>query len=110
MALRSADSCGRVFDPIIMVTARDDEVDRVTGLELGADTTSSNPSGSANSRRDSRCRAPDDRRSVRERNAATWTLEIDRREHRVLLDGEELAITPKEFDLLARWLSTPAPW
>ena len=29
------------------------------------------------------------------------SLEIDRREHRVLLHGEELALTPKEFDLLA---------
>ncbi len=88
--------------PIIMVTARDDEIDRVTGLELGADDYVVKPFGF----RELAARI----RAVTRRTAGTQvfngtqqlgSLEIDRREHRVVLDGEELALTPKEFDLLA---------
>ena len=88
--------------PIIMVTARDDEIDRVTGLELGADDYVVKPFGF----RELAARI----RAVTRRTAGTQVvnatqqlgiLEIDRREHRVVLDGDELALTPKEFDLLA---------
>ena len=88
--------------PIIMVTARDDEVDRVTGLEMGADDYVVKPFGF----RELAARI----RAVARRSAGSsslvgtqlvGSLEIDRREHRVLLHGEELALTPKEFDLLA---------
>jgi two-component system, OmpR family, response regulator RegX3 len=88
--------------PIIMVTARDDEIDRVTGLELGADDYVVKPFGF----RELAARI----RAVTRRTAGVPTangpqqlgeLEIDRREHRVVLDGAELALTPKEFDLLA---------
>jgi len=88
--------------PIIMVTARDDEIDRVTGLELGADDYVVKPFGF----RELAARI----RAVTRRTAGSQatsgiqqlgSLEIDRREHRVVLDGEELALTPKEFDLLS---------
>jgi DNA-binding response OmpR family regulator len=87
--------------PIIMVTARDDEIDRVTGLELGADDYVVKPFGFRELA--ARIRAVTRRTSGTQSVSGTQqlgSLEIDRREHRVLLDGEELALTPKEFDLL----------
>jgi DNA-binding response OmpR family regulator len=88
--------------PIIIVTARDDEIDRVTGLELGADDYVVKPFGirelvariRAVTRRSASNPATDGVQRV-------GPLEIDLREHRVLIDGLEIALTPKEFDLLA---------
>jgi DNA-binding response OmpR family regulator len=89
--------------PIIIVTARDDETDRVVGLELGADDYVVKPFGfrelvariRAVSRRSSSSASPVPASQV------IGELEIDRRSHRVLLAGEEVLLTPKEFDLLA---------
>jgi DNA-binding response OmpR family regulator len=88
--------------PIIMVTARDDEIDRVTGLELGADDYVVKPFGFRELA--ARIRAVTRRTAGSPGSVGTQligSLEIDRREHRVVLVGEELALTPKEFDLLA---------
>ena len=88
--------------PIIIVTARDDEIDRVAGLELGADDYVVKPFGF----RELVARI----RAVIRRTAAPVAasgpqyigeLEIDRRTHRVSVAGAEVALTPKEFDLLA---------
>jgi DNA-binding response OmpR family regulator len=89
--------------PIIVVSARGEEVDRVVGLELGADDYVVKPFGfreliariRAVTRRASD-RKPDDRRTVE-----VGPLTIDLRTHRVLVDGTEVALTPKEYDLLA---------
>jgi len=88
--------------PIIMITARGDEVDRVVGLELGADDYLVKPFGfrelvariRAVTRR--RLPRPDDLRPVR-----VGPLELDRRTRRVRMRGADVALTPKEFDLLA---------
>lgn len=93
--------------PIIVVTARDDETDRVVGLELGADDYVVKPFGFRELV--ARIRAVSRRASTSGAAGAAAAgvsqkigdLEIDRRSHRVLLAGEELAMTPKEFDLLA---------
>lgn len=97
--------------PIIVVTARSDEFDRVLGLELGADDYMVKPLGT----RELVARI----RAVLRRSTSTSTLgadpeamypdgmlevgmlRIDRRTHRVHLGDEPLALTPKEFDLLA---------
>lgn len=90
--------------PIIVVTARSDEFDRVLGLELGADDYMVKPLGTreliARIRavlRRSGGRTPagpnDDFLEV-------GPLRIDRRTHRIHLDGAEIAFTPKEFELL----------
>jgi DNA-binding response OmpR family regulator len=88
--------------PIIIVTARDDEIDRVAGLELGADDYVVKPFGFRELV--ARIRAVS-RRTTSPSTAAALQqigeLEIDRRTHRVLLGGAEIALTPKEFDLLA---------
>jgi two-component system OmpR family sensor kinase len=88
--------------PIIVISARSDEVDRVVGLELGADDYVSKPFGV----REVVARI---RAVLRRTGTATadgppepaGRLAIDRRTRRVLLDGAELTLAPKEFDLLA---------
>ena len=93
--------------PIIVVTARSDEFDRVLGLELGADDYMVKPLGSrelvarirAVLRRSARP-IGDTAESVADR-IVVGPLTIDRRTHRVTLGGDEIGLTPKEFDLLA---------
>ena len=90
--------------PIIIVTARGEEVDRVVGLELGADDYLVKPFGFRELL--ARIRAVSRRTSPREpgRDQGLLTvgaLELDLRSRRVTLRGGELALTPKEFDLLA---------
>jgi DNA-binding response OmpR family regulator len=94
--------------PIIVVTARGEEVDRVVGLELGADDYIVKPFGfrelvariRAVTRR-SQTRVEDDGAS------SLGPLTVDRKTHRVTLDGVEAALTPKEFDVLALLASDP---
>lgn len=95
--------------PIIMLTARDEEIDRVIGLELGADDYMTKPFSirefmarvKAQLRRVRLIREELDAQgdTVKERlNYGNLTLDLTRRE--VLLDGRPLALKPKEFDLL----------
>ena len=93
--------------PIIVVTARSEEVDRVVGLELGADDYLVKPFGFrelvARIRAVARRRGPRPDAVVSDRHAPTdlGSLQVDRRTRRVVLDGADIALTPKEFDLLA---------
>ena len=95
--------------PIIVVTARGDEADRVVGLELGADDYLVKPFGFrellARMRAVLRRTAPrgPDEPDVR----AVGDLEVDVRTHRVTIAGEEIPLTPKEFDLLALLAEAP---
>ncbi len=113
--------------PIIVVTARSEEVDRVVGLELGADdyivkpfglrelvariravvrrrtpvpsadeTANGNGNGNGNGTRNGNGHAADHASVVE-----VGTLTVDRRTRRVSVDGDIVALTPKEFDLLA---------
>ncbi len=87
--------------PIIVVSARGDESDRVLGLELGADDYLVKPFGLrelvARVRAVSR-RAASDPDQLLQRVGA---VEIDRRTRRVTVDEREVALSPKEFDLLS---------
>ncbi|MEV6237073.1 response regulator transcription factor [Lentzea sp. NPDC051838] len=85
--------------PIIVISARSDEVDRVVGLEIGADDYVTKPFGvrevvarmrAVLRRSQPALKEPEQHGRVR----------IDRRGRRVHLDGAELELTPKEFDLL----------
>ncbi|MGA8296433.1 MAG: response regulator transcription factor [Acidimicrobiales bacterium] len=94
--------------PIIILTARDDEIDRVAGLEIGADDYVVKPFGfrelvariRAVIRRTSAQPSVTDPQEIGE-------LEIDRRSHRVRVLGEEIALTPKEYDLLSLLATDP---
>ena len=87
--------------PIIVITARGDEVDRVGGLELGADDYVVKPFGYRELV--ARMRAVARRTAVAEPVAVQriGPITIDRRTRKVCSDGVELTLAPKEFDLLA---------
>jgi DNA-binding response OmpR family regulator len=96
--------------PIIVLTARGDEIDRVLGLELGADDYVVKPFGFRELV--ARIRAVS-RRTGRGDEASEGPVELgsgvvlDTRAHRVTVAGEEVALTRKEFDLLALLASDP---
>ncbi|MER6712746.1 MULTISPECIES: response regulator transcription factor [unclassified Streptomyces] len=94
--------------PIIVISARSDETDRVVGLEIGADDYVSKPFGV----REVIARIRAVMRRVQPRTPAAdapetgpdrygTRLTVDRKAARVHLDGEEVALAPKEYDLLA---------
>ena len=87
--------------PIIMVSARGEEVDRVIGLELGADDYVAKPFGLRELV--ARIHAVTRRTSGRRRGyepIQAGSLEVDVRARRARVDGRELSLTAKEFDLL----------
>jgi DNA-binding response OmpR family regulator len=87
--------------PIVMLTARGDEADRVVGLEVGADDYVVKPFSPKELV--ARVRAllrRADRREADEEPIGTGELEIDRARHTVLLRGEPVHLTAKEFALL----------
>jgi DNA-binding response OmpR family regulator len=102
-ALRAAGD----WTPLLFVTARDDEVDRVVGLELGADDYVTKPFSPrelvARLRgvlRRSAGTAPDETLTV-----GAVTLDLARR--RVWAGADEVTLTTTEFDLLAHLLAHP---
>ena len=84
--------------PVIIATARGDETDRVIGLELGADDYVVKPFSVRELA--ARIRAVARRRRV-EPPTETGRLVIDRSQRRVAIEGTEVDLTAKEFDLLA---------
>ncbi|MFO1540426.1 MAG: response regulator transcription factor [Chloroflexota bacterium] len=93
--------------PVIFLTARQDELDEVLGLELGADDFITKPFSP-------RILAARVGAAVRRGAAGTseevaryGPLTIDRRARRVLLDGREVALTKVEFDLLSTLADEP---
>jgi DNA-binding response OmpR family regulator len=99
--------------PILMLTARDDEIDRVVGLEVGADDYLTKPFSmrelmarvKAQLRRTQLLR--DELQKVRSGDpvSALETLEfenliINQTRREVLLDGHVLGLKPQEYDLL----------
>src|ERR1700693_1216674 len=94
--------------PIIMLTARSEEVDRVLGLEVGADDYLVKPFGvrellartraalrRAELAAKRRLGAPSEEKAI-----VHGQLRVEPGSHRASLDGVELALPPKEFDLL----------
>jgi DNA-binding response OmpR family regulator len=93
--------------PVIVITARGEELDRVLGLELGADDYVVKPFGF----RELMARI----RAVTRRTAGqaaapvvqVGDLEVDLRSRRVTVAGDEVELTRKEFDLLALLAADP---
>ncbi|HUZ82346.1 MAG TPA: response regulator transcription factor [Gaiellaceae bacterium] len=87
--------------PIIVVSARGEEVDRVIGLEIGADDYVVKPFGLRELVARIRAVA---RRSAAPREESeeidAGRINIDLRGHRAMVDGNEVQLTGKEFDLL----------
>ncbi len=97
--------------PILMLTAREDEIDRVIGLEIGADDYMTKPFSmrelmarvKAHLRRERIIRddvSSLDKNKVEEKRLEFGNLIIDEVRHEVLLDFKPLALKPQEFELL----------
>ena len=99
--------------PILMLTARDEEIDRVVGLELGADDYLTKPFSvrellarvKAMLRRVEMLRASGPGPTARLLRAGDLVVNLD--EHRVHRAGRELQLKPKEFDLLVYLMQQP---
>ena len=86
--------------PVIMLTAKGTEMDKVQGLDHGADDYMTKPFGMAELVARIRARL---RRTGTKTDAETLrcgTLSIDRRAHKAFVDDEEVPLTLKEYDLL----------
>ena len=94
-AIRSTSSL-----PVVMLTARDEEVDRVTGLELGADDYVTKPVSprelAARVRAVLRRVEPDET----DDRLLAGDVELDRQARTVTVAGAEVELTSREFDLL----------
>jgi DNA-binding response OmpR family regulator len=94
--------------PVILLTARVEEADRIVGLELGADDYVTKPFSPRELatrvrtvlRRARPAEAPNDR-------IVLGPLELDARRHEVRRDGEPLTLTAREFELLWFLASNP---
>ena len=97
--------------PIIMVTARGEESDRVIGLELGADDYVVKPFGVreliARIRAVTRRTSGGGRADSEVEPLRSGNLEVDLRARRVSVDGREVTLTAKEFELLAVLAADP---
>lgn len=103
-ALRAEDD----WVPVIFCTARDDEVDRVLGLELGADDYVTKPF----SPREvvARVKSLVRRSALTQRGSETMEfgqVSVDPTRRRVTVAGKPIRLTATEFDLLAHLMSEP---
>jgi DNA-binding response OmpR family regulator len=112
------DVCRRIrqredYLPILMLTARSGEVDRVLGLELGADDYLTKPFSvrelvarvKAILRRVERMAA--EREVAGDMPIVFEELAIDREKRQVMVKGEPVKLTAKEFDLLVHFARNP---
>jgi DNA-binding response OmpR family regulator len=105
--LDGIDVCRRIRQrsdvPILMLTARDDDVDKIIGLEVGADDYMTKPfnTGELVARVKSILRrANPERRELESAYLEHGPLRIDAGRREVIVRGEEIQLAPKEFDLL----------
>ena len=96
--------------PVILLTAKSEDEDKITGLELGADDYVTKPFNvqevlarvRAILRRYMRLGMNGERGSL-----VRGSIELDDGDKSVLVDGEKIAITPKEYDILKFFMENP---
>lgn len=95
--------------PIIMLTARGEDIDKVLGLELGADDYMTKPFNSREltARIKAILRRSLARKEESKKHIKIDRLQIDLLQHRVRVNGDEINLTSKEFALLT-FLATNA--
>ncbi len=94
--------------PIILITARGEESQRIAGLEVGADDYVVKPFSAPEvvARVRAQLRRARGQFGAQER-LRSGTVELDEEARRVTADGEEVDLTRREFDLLAALLRGP---
>jgi two-component system OmpR family response regulator len=93
--------------PIIMLTARGEEIDKVTGLDLGADDYITKPFGMRELLARVRARMRSGERPEGKCNLSFGDITLDIARHAILKAGRPLELTPKEFDLLSYLAQNP---
>lgn len=97
--------------PVILLTAKSEDADKVLGLTVGADDYITKPFNPI----EVSARVKSQLRRYMQLGAGTQHtdvlkcggIEIDDKEKRVLLDGEEVALTPTEYDILKLLMQHP---
>ncbi len=96
--------------PILFLTARDDEIDRIIGLELGGDDYVTKPFSPRELMarikailKRSQMAIPEEARAI-----SVGDLQIDTAKHQCLLAGQEVALTASEFSLLHALMQRPS--
>ena len=101
----------KVNAPILMLTARTEEIDKVLALETGADDYLTKPFSIrellARVKAIMRRVTIDTQSPEEDVNIAYKELEIDKSKRKVTLRGERIELTPKEFDLLLLLAANP---
>jgi len=99
----------RPASPVIMLTARGDVTDRIVGLEIGADDYVAKPFSAKEvvARVRTVLRRSRDPEHAAGEVIRHGDLAIDARRHEVTLGGREIALTPREFELLHYLASRP---
>jgi DNA-binding response OmpR family regulator len=100
----------RILHPILMLTARGEEMDKVAGLELGADDYMTKPFSIKEFIARVKVIFRRSEVEVQEKSLPLIVfknLSIDKDKRIVLLNGQRLDLTPKEFDLLFLLASNP---
>jgi two-component system alkaline phosphatase synthesis response regulator PhoP len=100
-----------IYTPILMLTSKSEEIDKVIGLEVGADDYLTKPFGirefiarvKAIFRRIEAIHKEIDNES----DIITGSLTIEVSKRKVILNGDRVELTPKEFDLLHLLASHP---
>jgi len=106
---------GSEYVPILMLTAKASELDRVLGLEIGADDYLTKPFSipelqariKALFRRVEALKQKPETPVQQSKPLLCGELSIDLEKRRVKISGKEVALTAKEFDLLAHFASHP---
>lgn len=95
--------------PVIMVTAKGAEYDKVKGLDLGADDYVTKPFGMMElvSRIKAMLRRSGAAKKKAEDIIVSGNLEINTKKHEVKADGEVIGLTLKEYELLKRLMENP---
>lgn len=102
----------KIFTPILMLTARSEEIDKIIGLETGADDYLTKPFSIREfiARVKAILRRTEMENSDKKIEKEVFeydSLLIDPIKRKVTLDGKKIELTPKEFDLLYLFMSNP---
>ncbi len=97
--------------PVVMLTAKGDDMDKILGLEYGADDYITKPFNilevKARIKAIMRRTAGKDNKPAADKNVSDGDLQLNREERRVFISGREIDLTAKEFEVLELLVTHP---